>query len=83
MKRINLQKAKNQIETQYAGRFNSVLDKAQALASAQIFFNDPERVNTEIEKYRAVTREDVQRVARKYLTNENRTTIRYVVPSGE
>lgn len=76
------QKARNQIETQHANSFNNVLDKAQALAQAQTFFGDPNRVNTELERYMKVTREDVQRVAKKYLTKENRIVLRYLVSAG-
>lgn len=77
------QKARNQIETQHANSFNNVLDKAQALAQAETFFGDPNRVNTEIERYMKVTQADVQRVAKKYLTNENRIVLRYLVPAHE
>lgn len=73
------QKARNQIETQQANSFNNVLDKAQALAQAETFYGDPNRVNTELERYMKVTREDVQRVAKKYLTRENRIVLRYLV----
>lgn len=76
------QKARNQIETQHANSFNNVLDKAQALAQAQTFFGDPNRVNTELDRYMKVTREDVQRVAKKYLTKENRIVLRYLVSAG-
>ncbi len=76
------QRARNQIETQYAGSFNSVLDKAQALAQAETYFNDPNRVNTEIDRLMGVKREDVQRVAKSYLKPENRVVLKYVVPNN-
>lgn len=73
-------KARNQIETSMASRYNSVLDKAMALGSAMTFSDDPNMVNTEIQRYMAVTIEDVQRVATSYLVPENRVVLRYVIP---
>jgi predicted Zn-dependent peptidase len=35
-------------------------------------------LNSDLDRYRAVTAADVQRIARKYLTVENRTTIEYL-----
>jgi predicted Zn-dependent peptidase len=46
---------------------------------------DPEAVNTEIQQLQAVTAQDVQRVARQYLTNKNLVVIRYSAapPAGK
>lgn len=38
-----------------------------------IFYDDPGLINTQFLKYDAVTKEDVKRVANKYLTSTNRT----------
>ncbi len=40
--------------------------------------DDPGALNTDLDRYRAVTAADVQRVARLYLTPANRTTIDYL-----
>jgi predicted Zn-dependent peptidase len=70
-------KALNQTETQFARRFDDALDKAMALASYETYFNDPNLINTEIERYTSLTRDDIQRVAQKYLTPDNRVVLKY------
>jgi len=72
------QKARNQLETQYARRFNDAMDKAQALATYETFFGNPGLINTEIDRYMAVTRDDIQRVAKKYLVQTNRVVLKYL-----
>jgi predicted Zn-dependent peptidase len=40
-----------------------------------VYFNDPDLVNTMVQKYAAVTPADVQRVAAQYLVETNRTVV--------
>jgi zinc protease len=51
------------------------LGRALDLADDTIFYNDPTLIYTEVGKFNAVTPADVQRVAQKYLTQNNRTVI--------
>jgi zinc protease len=77
-----LEKAKNQV---IAGEFRqreTNLGKSQALGSAAVLFGDPNRVNTELDKLQAVTAADVQRVAKKYFTPENRYVFTYLAESA-
>jgi predicted Zn-dependent peptidase len=53
----------------------SVLSTAIALADDTALFNDPNRFNTEPEKRLAVSAEDIQNAARKYLRSANRVVI--------
>ena len=51
----------------------SSLGRAIALTEAATFWNDPNYINTGLDKYMAVTAADVQRVAQQYLKAANRT----------
>ncbi len=56
--------------------------KAQSLGEAAVLFNDPNRVNTDIERLQAVSAADVQRVMQKYFTETNRVVIYYLPESA-
>ena len=53
----------------------SALGRANALTQNAIFFNDPDRINTNLDKLQAVTLEDIKRVANKYLVKTNRVVV--------
>ncbi len=53
----------------------SALMRAQMLADATALYNDPNRVNTEIEKQLAVNPADIQKAVRAHLTNANRVVV--------
>ena len=72
------QKAKNQIETYFVSKNSTVAGIAESLANYETYFGDANLINTEIERYRKVTPEDVRQVARKYLVNDNRVVLYYV-----
>ena len=75
-----LNKAKRQfIAGQIMGR-QMVLSKAEAIQHARFMHNDIESVNTDLDKYNAVTLDDIKRVAAKYLVPANRTVVT-VVPA--
>jgi predicted Zn-dependent peptidase len=57
------------------GGMASALGKANALTQNAIFFNDPNRINTALERIEAVTAADIQRVAKKYLVKTNRVVV--------
>ena len=46
-----------------------------------MYFGDADLINTEIERYNKVTREDVMNVAKKFLNKDNRVVL-YYVPKG-
>ena len=77
-----LEKAKNQIVTSQLRQHETSLGKSQALGRAAVLLGDPNRVNTELDRLQAVTAADVQRVAKKYLTDDNRYVF-YYLPESE
>ncbi len=70
-----LTKAKNQTTAGFIVGRQSMQQKADLLGKMAVLRGDPELVNTELEKYQAVTAEDVQRVCDKYLAPTNETRI--------
>ena len=71
-----LNKAKNKVETMMQFSEISILNKAMNLAYAELM-GDANLVNLEIEKYRAITSQDIQRVARQIFRDENCSTMLY------
>lgn len=78
-----LEKAKNQIITDQLRQRETSNGKALALGEAAVLLGDPARVNTDLARLQAVTAVDVQRVMKKYFTNENRTVIYYLPESAK
>lgn len=75
-------KALNQKEAEFAGSFGSMNARAKNLARYHFFYGDANLINTELDRYFAVKREDLQRVAKKYLTAERTNVLRYPVPTA-
>jgi zinc protease len=70
-----LEKAINNVRaSQVTGRL-TVNGKANAIQSAVLNYGDPFRVNTNLARYENVSLADILRVARTYLTPENRTVV--------
>ncbi|HXM51452.1 MAG TPA: pitrilysin family protein [Pyrinomonadaceae bacterium] len=76
-----LEKAKNQIITSELRQRETNLGKAQALGGAAVLLGDPNRVNTDLDRLQAVTAADIQRVAQKYFTDQNRLVLYYLPES--
>jgi predicted Zn-dependent peptidase len=71
-------KLRNQVENDMVGQFNTMMGIAENLANYHVYYGDANLINTEIERYMKVTREDIMRVAKKYLNNENRVVLYYL-----
>ena len=74
-------KLKNQIETNMINRYRSLSGIASALAGYYTFYRNTRLINSEIERYLAVSREDIRRVANDYLKKTNRVVLHYLPES--
>jgi zinc protease len=70
-----LKKLQNQIENQFVGKLSSVEGIAENLAVYETHYGDASLINTEINRYLAVTKEDIQRVANLYFDEKNRLVL--------
>jgi zinc protease len=70
-----LQKAKNTTRRNFINGLQSSLSRAITIGQYTTYYNEPNLINTRLDKVSAVTRADVQRVADKYLTAANRTVV--------
>lgn len=77
------QKLRNQMEAQFITANSSVAGIAETLANYKMYFGDANLINTELNRYLKVTREDIQRVAKKYFTKNNRVALYYLPKSPQ
>jgi zinc protease len=82
---VELEKAKNRIETSFWSHFKTVDEKAESLGFHEIVAGDYTHFFQEVPTLLKVTAEDVMRVCQKYYTKENRTLIKAYPkqPTGE
>ena len=75
-------KVKNTIVSRLVMGRETMQEKADAVGEAASLLGNPERYNTELSKYQAVTAADVQRVVKEYLA-EPRETRLFILPGSE
>ncbi len=77
------QKLRNQIENDFVSSNSRVAGIAESLANYHMYFGDANLINTEIDKYLAVTKEDIRAAAQKYLVPEKRVVLYYLPKVNE
>lgn len=71
-------KLKNQVENDFISGNSSIRGLAENLANYHVYYGDANLINTEIDRYMKVTKEDIKRVANKYLNDKNRVVLYYL-----
>lgn len=72
------QKVRNKFENDIISGNSSIAGIAENLADNYVYYGDANRINTLLDNYMKVTREDIQRVAKKYLTQDARVILHYL-----
>jgi len=72
------QKLKNKIEADMINRLSGIESRAELLATGYTYYNNTGSVNTDIDNYLKVTREDIREAARKYFRKDNRVVLYYL-----
>lgn len=78
----DLKRIKAGLETQFYSSLSSVLGKGFQLAQYEIFANDPNYINKEVDKMLQVTAADVMRVYNTYIKGKNYVATSFV-PKGQ
>ena len=68
-----LQKVKNQKLMSFYHRMETINGKANTIGNYELFFGDYKKLFSAPSDYAKITRDEIQQVAKKYFTEENRT----------
>jgi predicted Zn-dependent peptidase len=78
-----LEKAKNFRLAEFYRQVRTINGRANTLGTYEVFFGDYRKLFDAAKNYGAVTKEDVQRVAKQYFGAKNRTVATLVPENGE
>jgi predicted Zn-dependent peptidase len=72
------EKIRNQYENDFISSNSTIAGVAENLSNNHVYNGGADKVNTELAKYMSVTKEDIMRVAKKYLTQDARIILHYL-----
>ncbi|MFT6699798.1 MAG: zinc protease [Porticoccaceae bacterium] len=72
------QKIQNQFENNYVNSNSSVVGIANSLARYHVMYGNTNLINSEIDVYRSITREEIREIAKKYLNKNQRLILEYL-----
>ncbi|MEZ4908321.1 MAG: pitrilysin family protein [Saprospiraceae bacterium] len=76
------QKLRNMVESQYISNNTTNIQVAENLADYKMFYGDANLINTELQRFMDVSKEDISNVAKKYFNKNNRVVL-YYLPKKE
>jgi len=74
----DFQKLQNKFENQFVNANSSISGIANSLARYYMLYDDTSLINTEIDIYRSITREEIKEIANKYLKPSQRVELEYL-----
>ena len=74
----NYQKLQNKFENNFVNSNSSVEGVANSLARYNVLYGNTNLINTEIDIYRSITKEEIREVAKKYLNPNQRLILEYL-----
>ena len=77
------QKLQNKFENTFVNANSSVSGIANSLARYYMLYGDISLINTEIDIFRSITREEIRKVAKKYLNPNQRLILNYLPESSK
>jgi len=72
------QKLRNQVESSFITGNARIAGIAESLANYYMYYGETELINTELDRYLAVTREDIRAAAEKYYHPDSRVILHYL-----
>jgi predicted Zn-dependent peptidase len=72
------QKLRNQMESDFIQDNTTMFGIANNLATYKTLYGDANLINTELERYMNVSREDIQKAAKQYFSKDNRVSLHYL-----
>ena len=72
------QKLQNKFENRFVNSNSSIAGIANSLARYYMLYDDTNLINSQIEIYRSITREEIMEVAKKYLNPNQRVELEYL-----
>ena len=73
-----LEKLKNQVESSFVQGNSTMRGIAESLANYHMYYGDANLINNEIDRYMAVTAEDIQKAAAEYYDHDRRVVLYFM-----
>lgn len=77
----DFERARNQIATDFLSALQKLDNRADMISQFATYFDDPERINREVDRYLELVPEDLRKVAAEF-AREERQVVLHVVPRG-